>query len=319
MSSILSADHFHNEEAAYTYVEARLWPDGPVCHHCGATKEHVGKLKGKSTRPGLYKCYACRKPFTVKIGSVFESSHVPLRIWLQAIYLLNSSKKGISTRQIQRTFGVGLKTAWFLMHRVREAMADLHIVGTDPLGGEGKTVEVDETYVGGKEKNKHRSKRNKANIGGTGKEIVYSLVERNGRVRSHHVPSVTGNTLRPILQSQIDQASFVYTDDGGSRIAREFPKHESVNHGAGEYVRGDVDTNTVEGYFSILKCGIIGVYHHVSQEHLHRYLAEFDFRYSNRVALGIDDVQRTNIALQGAKGKRLTYQTARTRGQAEAP
>jgi len=313
MASVLSADHFHNEEAAYAYVEARLWPDGPVCHHCGATEEHVGKLKGKSTRPGLYKCYACRKPFTVKMGTVMESSHVPLRIWLQAIYLMNSSKKGISTRQLQRTFKVGMKTAWFLTHRIREAMAALHIDVTGPMGGEGKTVEADETYVGGKEKNKHRSKRKAGNIGGTGKEVVFSLVERDGSVRSHHVPSVTGATLGPILRSHVDPASKVYTDDGGSRVARQFDKHASVNHGAGEYVRGDVHTNTIEGYFSILKRGITGVYHSVSPEHLHRYLAEFDFRYSNREALGVNDIERSDLALKGIKGKRLTYATSRNR------
>lgn len=310
MSSILSADHFHNEEAAYAYVEERLWPAGPICFHCGATEEHVGKLKGKSTRVGLYKCYACRKPFTVKMGTVMHSSHVPLRIWLQAIYLMCSSKKGISTRQLQRTFRVGLKTAWFLSHRIREAMKELHIDVAGPMGGEGKTIETDETYVGGKEKNKHRRKRT-SQIGGMGKEIVFSLVERGGKVRSHHVPSVSGSTLRPILQSHVHQASFVFTDDGSSRVGREFAKHQSVNHSAGEYVRGEVHTNTVEGYFSILKRGITGVYHHVSQEHLHRYLSEFDFRYSNRVAVGIDDVRRSDLALKGAKGKRLTYQTTR--------
>ncbi len=310
MSSILSSDHFHNEEAAYAYVEERLWPAGPVCFHCGATEEHVGKLKGKSTRVGLYKCYACRKPFTVKMGTVMESSHVPLRVWLQAIYLMCSSKKGISTRQLQRTFRVGLKTAWFLSHRIREAMKELHIDVAGPLGGEGKIVETDETYIGGKEKNKHRRRRT-SQIGGAGKEIVFALVERGGKVRSHHVPTVSANTLRPILQSHIHQASAVFTDDGGSRVGREFAKHQSVNHGAGEYVRGEVHTNTVEGYFSILKRGITGVYHHVSQEHLHRYLSEFDFRYSNRVALGVDDTKRSDLALKGAKGKRLTYQTTR--------
>lgn len=310
MSSILSSNHFHNEEAAYAYVEERLWPDGPVCFHCGATSEHVGKLKGKSTRVGLYKCYACRKPFTVKMGTVMESSHVPLRVWLQAIYLMCSSKKGISTRQLQRTFRVGLKTAWFLSHRIREAMKELHIDVAGPLGGEGKIVETDETYIGGKEKNKHRRRRT-SQIGGAGKEIVFALVERGGKVRSHHVSTVSANTLRPILQSHIHQASAVFTDDGGSRVGREFAKHQSVNHGAGEYVRGDVHTNTIEGYFSILKRGITGVYHHVSQEHLHRYLSEFDFRYSNRVALGVDDTKRSDLALKGAKGKRLTYQTTR--------
>ncbi len=214
MSSILSSDHFHNEEAAYAYVEKRLWPDGPVCFHCGATEEHVSKLKGKSTRVGLYKCYACRKPFTVKMGTVMESSHVPLRIWLQAIYLMNSSKKGISTRQLQRTFRVGLKTAWFLSHRIREAMKDLHIDETGPFGGEGKIVEADETYIGGKEKYKHRSRRT-SRVGGAGKEVVFALVERGGKVRSRHVPEVSAKTLRPIMKAQIDHKSFLVTHDAG--------------------------------------------------------------------------------------------------------
>lgn len=313
MQSILSATYFHNEEAAYAFVEARLWPNGPVCPHCGATDEHVGRLNGKSTRVGLCKCYACRKPFTVKMGTVMESSHVPLRVWLQAIYFMVSSKKGISTRQLQRTFGCGLKTAWFLSHRIREAMKDLRIANAGPLGGEGKYVEADETYVGGKEKNKHRSKRNKGNIGGMGKQIVFSLVERKGKVRSHHIPKVSASTLHPILKAHVArQTAFMTDGDGQYRLVGPmFARHEAVNHGIGEYVRGDAHTNTVENYFSILKRGITGVYHHVSQEHLTLYLAEFDFRYSNRIALGVDDVERADRALIGAKGKRLTYQTTR--------
>ncbi len=313
MSSILSAPHFHNEEAAYTFVEARLWPQGPVCPHCGATKEHAGKLNGKSTRPGLYKCYACRQPFTVKIGTVMESSHVPLRIWLQTVYLMNSSKKGISTRQLQRTFRVGMKTAWFLSHRIREAMKDMHIDVSGPLGGEGKYVEADETYMGGKEKNKHARKRTKGNIGGTGKQIIFSLVERGGRVRSQHVPEVSAHTLAPIMAAQIDRRSFLMTDDAGQYryMGRGFAGHETVNHGIEEYVRGNAHTNTAENFFSILKRGIGGCYFHVSQEHLHRYLSEFDFRYSNRSALGVEDVERAELALKGTKGKRLTYRTTR--------
>jgi transposase-like protein len=314
MASVLSASHFHNEEAAYAYVEARLWPKGPVCHHCGATAEHVGKMQGKTTRVGLYKCYACRKPFTVKMGTVMESSHVPMRVWLQAMYLMNSSKKGVSTRQLQRTFGVGMKTAWFLTMRIREAMAELRI-GTDfgPMGGAGKVVEADETYIGGKEKNKHAKKRDGKNIGGMGKQVVFTLVERDGRARSHHVPDVTGKTLRAVLRSHVDPKTAVMTDDAGQyrHVGEDFARHEAVNHGGGEYVRGDAHTNTAEGFFSVLKRGITGVYHHVSQEHLHRYLAEFDFRYSNRSAQGIEDIERADLALKGAKGKRLTYRTTR--------
>ncbi len=311
MSSILSAPHFHNEEAAYAFVEARLWPNGPTCPHCGATDEHVGRLNGESTRIGLCKCYACRKPFTVKMGTVMESSHVPLRVWLQAIYLMCSSKKGVSTRQLQRTFGCGLKTAWFLSHRIREAMADLGIDGSEPMGGAGKVVEADETYIGGKEKNRHRSKRAKKNLGASwGKETVFSLVERKGKVRSIHTPSVTAATLRPILVAQLEAGTRLMTDDAGQyrHMHRDFD-HAIVNHSADEYVRGDAHTNTVENYFSILKRGITGIYHHVSQEHLQRYLAEFDFRYSNRAKLGVDDTERATRALKGVKGKRLTYRT----------
>ncbi len=314
-ASILSADRFHNEEAAYAWVEARIWPLGPVCHHCGATSEHVGKMGGKSTRVGLYKCYACRKPFTVKMGTVMEASHVPMRVWLQAIYLLNSSKKGFSTRQLQRTLQCSMRTAWFLNHRIREAMADLRMVEPDPMGGAGKVVEADESFIGGKEKNKHRNKRTSA-VGGMGKQIVFTLVERGGKTRSHHIPDVSARTLRPILKAAIDQKTALMTDDAGQyrHMAKDFPAHEVVNHGAGEYVRGIAHTNSAENFFSILKRGLTGVYHSVSAEHLHRYLAEFDFRYSNRVGLGVGDLERADRALDGIKGKRLTYRTARAGG-----
>ncbi len=311
MFSQLKVPHLQNEEAALAYVEARLWPNGPVCPHCGATDEHVGRLQGKTSRAGLYKCYACREPFTVKIGTIFEDSHLPLHIWLQAIYLICSSKKGISTRQIQRTLGVGLKTAWHLMHRIRHAMDDGKL---GSLGGEGKVIEADETYVGGKERNKHVGKRDPKKIGGAGKAIVFSLVERGGKVRSHVVPNVTGNTLREVLKEHADNRSKLMTDDAGQyrHMNKDF-EHYVVNHGADEYVvkvNGMLaHTNTAEGFFSILKRGITGCYFHVSEAHLHRYLAEFDFRYSNRARLGVDDVQRSELVLQGFKGKRLTYQT----------
>jgi transposase-like protein len=306
MHSILSEAHFHSEQAAYAFVEARLWPDGPVCPHCGATKEHVGRLNGKSTRPGLCKCYACRKPFTVKMRTVMESSHVPLRVWLQAIYLMCSSKKGISTRQLQRTFQCGMKTAWFLGHRIREAMADLGI-GDDSgsLGGQNKVVESDETYIGGKAANR------KGYI--PPKSPVLSLVERDGRVRSFHVRNVIAQTLRPIITANVDRASYLMTDESPVywSIGRQFSGHGAVNHSAEEYVRAFFwHTNTVENFFSIFKRGIYGCYFHVSEAHLHRYAAEFDFRYNNRIALGVDDKDRTDRALKGVKGKRLTYRTA---------
>jgi transposase-like protein len=281
MASVLSAPHFHDEEAAYAFLEAKVWPNGPVCPKCGSV-ERISKMQGKSTRIGSYKCYVCRSKFTVKVGTVFEDSHVPLHIWLQAVALLTASKKGISSNQLHRTLGVTLKTAWFMSHRIREAMREKHI---GPAGGEGRTVEFDETWIGGKEKNKHMSKRHSVG-GGFGKEPVIALVERGGRVRSHHIPDVTGDTLRPILNDQIHAASKVYSDDGGARVGRMFRNHESINHSIGEYVRGPVHTNTIEGYFSIMKRGIVGTYHHVSAKHLKRYLAEFDFRY-NTTAWGL--------------------------------
>lgn len=313
MKSVLSEPHFHSEESAFAYVEARLWPNGPVCHHCGEASR-IGRLRGKTTRPGLYKCYACRKPFTVRMGTVFESSHVPLRIWLQAIYLMCSSKKGISTRQLQRTFGGSMKTAWFLGHRIREAMTTLRIDDDSPLGGQNKVVEADETYIGGKAANRKNYIPPKA--------IVLSLVERDGSVRSFHVPNVTAATLGPVIHANVDHASYLMTDESPvyPQIGAAFAGHGSVNHSAEEYVRGMFwHTNTVENFFSIFKRGIYGCYFHVSEAHLHRYAAEFDFRYNRRQALGVDDIARTDHAIRGAKGKRLTYRTVGGGGAAQAP
>lgn len=315
--SVLSEEHFQNEEAAFDYVEARLWPTGPVCPKCGATSEHVGALKGETTRLGLRKCYACSAHFTVRVGTIFEGSHLPLHMWLQVIHLMCASKKGISTRQIQRMLQCSMKTAWHLTHRIREAMKD---GGLEPLGGAGKVLEADTTYIGGKEKNKHVGKRNAANIGGAGKQIVHAIVERNGRVRAHHIPRVNGVTLRAVLDQHADRASVLMTDTAGGylHVGREFARHEMVDHGKDEYVRGDAFTNTAEGYFAILKRGLTGVYHGVSEAHLHRYLSEFSFRYSNREKLGIDDVSRADIALKGFAGKRLTYRTVGGERRAEA-
>ena len=302
MNSILSAPHFHNKAAAIVRLEAIIWPDGPFCPRCGGF-DRITRVKG--ARPGLRRCGPCNREFTVTVGTVFERSHVPLHKWFQAAHLLGSSKKGISAHQLHRTLGVTYKTAWFMAHRLREAMRLLY--PAVKLGGDGKTVEIDETYVGGKEKNKHHSKRQNLGTGGVGKEIVFALVERGGAVRSHHVPTVSGKTLRPILKAQIHEASVLMSDDGGARIGHDFARHAAVNHSIGEYVRGDVHTNTIEGYFSILKRGITGVYHHVSPQHLKRYLGEFDFRYSARAGLGVDDVARTERMLRGIVGKRLTY------------
>jgi len=297
---------FTDADKAREHLEAVRWPDGPVCPHCGVVDEATA-MQGKSHRPGLYKCKACRKPFSVTVGTVFERSKIPLNKWLLATHLMTASKKGISAHQLHRMLGITYKSAWFMAHRIREAMRPGGETG--PLGGEGKTVEADETFIGGKEKNRHKSKRAKKRLGGNwGKETVFSLVEREGQVRSVHTPSVTAATLRPILVAQLDHNTKLMTDDAGQyrHMHRDFD-HEVVNHSAGEYVRGEAHTNTVEGYFSILKRGVTGTYHHVSQQHLKRYLAEFDFRYNERVALGVNDAQRADKALEGIGGKRLTY------------
>jgi transposase-like protein len=303
--SILSAAHFHDADAARERLEAIVWPKGAYCPRCGGF-DRITPVKG--ARPGLRRCGPCKREFTVTVGTIFERSHVPLNKWFQAAHLLASSKKGISAHQLHRTLLVTYKTAWFMEHRLREAM---RVLKMEPMGGEGKTVEADETYIGGKERNKHRSKRNADNIGSVGKEVVFALVERGGKVRSHHIQRVSAKTLRPILEAQLaDAAKTKLMTDGEGQyrlVADMFASHEAVNHGIGEYVRGDAHTNTVEGCFSILKRGITGTYHHVSQQHLKRYLAEFDFRYNARAALGIDDETRADRLIHGIVGKRLMY------------
>jgi transposase-like protein len=304
MRSEFDADHFHNEQAALAFVEAHLWPDGPVCPFCAGTAR-IGTLKGKTTRAGLRKCYACRKPFTVRIGTVFEDSHTPFRYWLQAIYLLCACKKGFATRQLQRTLGCSMKTAWFLNHRIREMMKWNGDVFT-PMGGAGRTLEADETYVG-------RKPGTKVGRGPAHMNAVFALVERDGTARSFHVPNVRATTLHTVIAAHASPDSHFMTDEATAymNIGWNFASHGSVTHSRHEYVRGDVHTNTIEGFFSILKRGINGVYHHVSEAHLHRYLAEFDFRYSNREKLGVNDTERAARALKGAAGKRLTYETTR--------
>jgi transposase-like protein len=303
--SALYAPHLHSEVKAYQFVEAIVWPEGPTCPHCGGF-EKVGKLEGKSTRIGVYKCYDCLKPFTVKVGTIFESSHVKMHLWLQAIFLMVSSKKGISSNQLHRTLGVTLKTAWFMSHRIREAMKTLHI---DPMGNDGQPVEVDETYFGDKEHVIKRSRKGKSTH--AGKRSVVALVERGGRARTIHVERADKVTLNKIIRENINREASLYTDESNlyNDAGSMFEAHESVNHSKGEYVRGEAHTNTAEGYFSIFKRGMKGVYQHCSEKHLHRYLAEFDFRYSNRVALGVNDLARTNEAVRGIIGKRLTYRT----------
>ncbi len=299
-ASVLTDPQFHDEAAAFAFVEARLWPQGPVCHHC-KSGERVGALKGKSTRLGLYKCYACRKPFTVRMGTVFESSHIELHKWLQAIYLLCSSKKGISTNQLHRTLRITLKSAWFLSHRIREAMTSL---GMEPMGGAGGVVEADETYIGRKAGTIRRP-------GVAHKRAVVSLVERGGEVRSFHVDQATIASVAPIVRKNVAREARLMTDDSRlyNKVGREFAEHVSVNHSGGEYVRADAYTNTIEGYFSIFKRGFKGIYQHCGEQHLHRYLAEYDFRYNKRVRLGYSDADRADAALRGVVGKRLTYRT----------
>jgi transposase-like protein len=298
MASHLNNPIFHDEEAAREWFEARIWPDGPFCPHCGSRA--VTRLHGKAHRPGLFQCNDCREQFTVTVNTVCERSKIPLSKWCMAIYLINSSKKGMSALQMHRMMGGSYKTAWFMMHRIREAMNEGKLPGG--LGGQNKVVEADETYVGGKAANRKNHIPKKA--------IVLALVERDGSVRSFRVPNVSAQTLRPVIVANVNRASYLMTDEALSytSIGREFRGHGTVNHSAEEYVRATFwHTNTVENYFSILKRGIYGIYHHVSETHLHRYSAEFDFRYNHRVALGFSDMQRTEIAAAGIYGKRLTY------------
>ena len=299
---------YRDEEAARRHFEALRWPDGPICPHCGSV-DNAAELKGKSTRPGVYKCRDCRKPFTATIGTLYERSHIPLHKWLLATHLLCSSKKGMSAHQLWRMLGFGsYRTAWFMAHRIREGMREARIVGQ--FGGDGEVVEADETYIGGKEANKHKSKRSGVRGGARDKEPVLSLVERGGRAASHHVPDVTAATVRPIVLNAVARASRLHTDESRvytSFADRYFSAHETVMHSAKEYVRDDVHTNSAESFFAILKRGIYGTYHHVSEAHLKRYLSEFDFRYNYRIKLGFDDTDRANRAVKGVEGKRLTY------------
>lgn len=307
MASALSAAHFHNEETAFAYVEARVWPQGPVCPHCGGF-DRIGKMGGQSTRIGLHKCYQCRKPFTVRIGTIFESSHVALHIWLQAMYLIAGSKKGISSNQLHRTLGVTLKTAWFMSHRIREAMRSDN---GDMFGVGGGIVEVDETFIG-QDPDAPKSRMAIRNM-----NKVIALVDRStGRSTS---VVFTGNmsaaTVGPIVAEYVAKEANLMTDEAGfyKTIGKDYASHTFVSHSAGEYVRkgeAAIHTNTIEGYFSIFKRGMRGIYQHCQKKHLHRYLAEFDFRYSNRAAVGCNDADRADTLLRGIVGKRLTYQTA---------
>jgi len=287
--------HFHSKEAAVEYLERLRWVNGRVCPHCGvvdsAQREHYRVQRKGSTRK-LWKCFSCRKQFTVTVGTIFEDSHVPLNKWLLAFYLLCASKKGMSALQLQRMLKVSYKTAWFMCHRIRWAMAE-------PAFAEKMTgvVEADETYVGGKARNKKKRYRHdgNSNIGrGKGKAPVMVVVERGGRAKSKHVANVSSDSLKGVIREHVDRSARIMTDAYPSYkgLHHEFATHEVINHQLDEYVRGDVYTNTAENYFSILKRGINGVYHRVSEAHLHRYLSEFDFRYNNREAVGVNDAER---------------------------
>jgi transposase-like protein len=302
--AIFTQPHFQDADKAREYLENLRWANGVTCPHCGVIGAHY-LLKGKSTRAGVYKCVGCSDQFTVTVGTVFERSKIALNVWLMAVHLMCSSKKGISAKQLERTLGVTYKTAWFMSHRIREAMTNSP---NDLMGAKGEVVEVDETYWG----NTHQSKIGKlvgTIQGGAQKEKIVSLVQRGGEVRSFHVETVNAKTLKATMEKNISKEARIHTDAAYfyRKHGAEYASHEYVNHSAHEYARGDVTTNTVEGYFSILKRGLIGTFHHVGAQHLQRYVNEFDFRYNTRSALGFNDTDRSLIALKGIAGKRLMY------------
>lgn len=308
--SILTAKHFYDETAAFIELEAILWPNGPVCPHCCGV-DRIYSLAGVRSKPskknpegverhGLKKCGQCKKQFTARVGTIFEDSHAPLHKWFQAIHLMCSSKKGISSHQLHRTLEVQYNTAWFMSHRIREAMRSGSLA---PMGGGGGIVEVDETFIPVKRTRKGRGRR----LGEA--RVVLTLIDRTGQSRSFHIERARGDTIVPIVRENIAREATLSTDDAPYYKSLEigFAGRGIVNHRHEEYVRGEFHTNSCEGYFSIFKRGMRGVYQHCSEKHLHRYLAEFDFRYSNRAKLGVDDKQRAVNAVKGARGKRLTY------------
>jgi len=307
MTANLQNPIFTDETKAREWLEARVWPNGPVCPHCGATGDDVTALNGKAHRPGLYQCSQCREQFTVTVKTVFERSKIPLSKWLAALFLLTASKKGVSAHQVHRSLGISYKSAWFMMHRLRLA---LRVDGNTPLGSGGKVVEGDETFIG-------RKVGVKQGQGFAHKNPVLTLVERGGIARSFHVDGTTAADVVPFLRANVAREAKLVTDDAGQyrHVGRYFD-HQTVAHSVDEYARYErhadgseyvIHTNTVEGYYSVFKRGMKGVYQHCSEKHLHRYLAEFDFRYSNRTALGVNDLMRAEIAAAGIKGKRLTY------------
>jgi transposase-like protein len=312
----LSSPCYTDETAARKHLEAVRWPNGKPdsCPLCGAVGESR-PLKGKSMGPGWFYCVACKDKFTVRTGTVYERSHIPLHKWLLGFRLMASSKKGISAHQLARTLNITYKSAWFMGHRIREAMSD---TDPSPMGGPGKTVEADETFLGKAEKASAEFVNGIGWVvndakGGNAKMKVLTVVERGGKARSVRVNSLRAEDLRPHLVTKVDRKSRLVTDEAGhyKGIGKEFASHESVNHSAYEWKRGDVHSNTAENYFSVFKRGMRGTYQHCSEAHLQRYLHEFDFRYSNRAALKVDDCERTERAIKGAEGKRLQYRQPR--------
>jgi transposase-like protein len=321
LPTILQNPIFQDETKAREWLEARVWPEGPVCPHCGSLT--ATGLRGEAHRPGVYQCNDCREQFTVTVKTVFERSKLPLTKWLAALFLMTGSKKGISAHQIHRTLKISYKSAWFMMHRLREAMRQGDLV--PPMGGSGEIVEVDETYFGkqaGHAKGKRQGHMN----------AVLSLVTRGGGSRTFHVDGTRIADIAPVIRENISRESKLMTDTASwyTQIGKGFARHDTINHTDDEYVRytnavqfpsGEpytIHTNTVEGFFSIFKRGMKGVYQHCSEKHLHRYLAEFDFRYSHRVRLGYTDEARAAILANGIKGKRLTYRRPHGSGEAEA-
>lgn len=309
---IFSAPHFHDDDAARAYLSSVLWPDGPVCPHCGVIN-HAYETK----RPGVYRCAekGCRKDFTVTMKTVMERSHIALHKWMQGFHLMTASKKGVSAHQLHRMLGITYEAAWFMAHRIREAMRE---GGLKPMGGEGKIVEADETYYGRVDKPNIRTKttagRPFTKSGkAANKRPIVALVERGGSVRTFHVAVADAATVGQIVSENVARESRLHTDESRlyPTIGETFFAHETVKHSAGEYARREdgysVHTNTAEGYFGVFKKGMRGVYQHCAEKHLHRYLAEFDFRFNNRVALGVHDGERAMLAVKSAAGKRLTY------------
>jgi transposase-like protein len=305
---------YTDPDKAREHLEGLLWPEGPFCPHCGnVAQNRITKLNGKSTRPGVYKCNECEKPFSVTVGTVFERSHIPLHKWLYATHVLNSGKKGTSAHQLHRELGISYKSAWFMAHRIREAMREGGLA--PPMGSGGGAVEVDETFIG-------RIKGMPKKPGVSHKQAVLALVDRDTKqARTFHIDEASASQIAPIVRDNVSREARMMTDEAKyyTVIGREVASHETVDHSKEEWARGDVHTNTLEGYFSVFKRGMKGVYQHCSEKHLHRYLAEFEFRYNNRAKLGVTDGERATKALKGIRGKRLTYRRTHSEGRPETP